>query len=205
MDSEAKIIACVSAAIRDVGLEPKEADSIRDIIGLGLHESIERLYPGTSKARHAEFAARYRDWFISDQATETALFPGASDTLVGLLNEGYRLAVATGKGRAGLDGDLASTGIEALFQTSRCADEAFSKPHPQMLLDIMDHLGVDAEHTVMIGDTAYDLEMARNAGTRAIAATYGAHAPERLIQFDPIASLNAITELPASLAELGTR
>jgi phosphoglycolate phosphatase len=98
---------------------------------------------------------------------------------------GFTLAVATGKSRQGLDRALKDSGVGPFFHASRCADEGFPKPHPDMLLYLMDKLDVDAQRTLMIGDTTHDLEMARSAGVPAVAAGYGAHPRERLEAEEP--------------------
>jgi phosphoglycolate phosphatase len=95
---------------------------------------------------------------------------------------------------------LVSHGLEALFSTTRCADDAPSKPHPQMLEDIMEELDASREQTLMIGDTAYDMEMARNAGVATVAVSCGMHDSRRLLEFDPLALLASIAELPAWLS-----
>ena len=108
------------------------------------------------------------------------LFDGVGEMLRDLAEEGYLLAVATGKSRRGLDYALDQTGLRGLFHATRTVDEAFSKPHPQMLLDILDELGVPPREAVMIGDTTYDLEMARSARTRAVGVCSGGHGREEL-------------------------
>ncbi|MCW8881859.1 MAG: HAD-IA family hydrolase, partial [Sedimenticola sp.] len=112
-----------------------------------------------------------------------------------LAEQDYLLAVATGKGRPGLNKVLEETGLKPLFHSTRCADETFSKPHPEMLLQIMDELGVEPDNTLMIGDTEYDLQMAINAKTHSLAVSYGVHEVERLNQFNPLGCLDDIAEL----------
>ncbi len=108
---------------------------------------------------------------------------------------GHQLAVATGKSRVGLDRALKASGLGPMFAATRCADETFSKPHPQMLLDLMDTLMTDPERTLMIGDTTHDTQMAANAGTRAVAVTYGAHPREELAAAGPHALVESVAEL----------
>jgi phosphoglycolate phosphatase len=117
-----------------------------------------------------------------------------------LAEQRYQLAVATGKGRRGLDKDMASHGLGPLFSTTRCADDAPSKPHPKMLMDIMDELDVARDETLMIGDTAYDMEMARNAGVAYVAVSCGVHDRQRLLEFDPLALLDSVADLPGWLS-----
>ncbi len=195
MDSEARIVACMRAAITDLSLEPRDDASIRNIIGLGLAEAISKLYPGSDTAFHTAMIDRYRYHFLTADQTQSELFAGAEQTLELLAEAGYLLAVATGKGRVGLDKVLKETGLERLFQATRCADETFSKPHPMMLEQIMDELGVEPQVTLMIGDTEYDMQMANNARAAALAVSYGVHEKERLLQHEPLHCIDAITEL----------
>jgi phosphoglycolate phosphatase len=129
------------------------------------------------------------------------LFDGVDGMLRDLADEGYLLAVATGKSRRGLDYALDQTGLREVFQATRTADEAFSKPHPQMLLDILDELGVSPREAVMIGDTTYDLEMARSARTHAVGVCSGGHGREELLRLEPLACLNQVVDLGTWLAE----
>ncbi len=195
MDSEARIVACVQAAARDLGLEVPTAGSSRNIIGLGLNEAVRTLFPGSDDVQVGRVVERYRYHFLVANKTPSALFPGAADVLNQLVEDDFLLAVATGKGRQGLDLVLKSTGLGPLFHTTRCADETFSKPHPQMLLQILEESGVEAGETLMIGDTEYDLQMAKNARVKSLAVSYGVHSRERLMQFEPLGCLDAINEL----------
>ncbi len=195
VDSEAKIVACVEETIAELDLEPRDSSLIRDIIGLGLGEALERLFPGVDAALAEEFVRRYRYWFLQGFGRESALFPGVREALAGLRADGYKLAVATGKGRVGLERELDVTELRGLFDATRCADETLSKPHPRMLLDLMRTLAVDSGETMMIGDTSYDLEMAQRAGTSSIAVSYGVHEVERLLQFGPVMTVDSIPEL----------
>ncbi len=199
MDSEARIVGALRAAVRDTGLPAREDRELRDIIGLGLIEACAALYPEHGYDDYHRLASAYKDRFFSAAARPAQLFDGAVATLERLAAAGYLLAVATGKSRSGLDQALRETGLARLIDASRCADEAGSKPHPRMLLELLDELGVAAPRAVMVGDTEYDLAMARAAGTRAVAVSYGVHAPERLLAFGPLACLDAIAELPALL------
>ncbi len=199
MDSEARIVDCVRRAIADVGAEPRGADQIRDIIGLGLREAVLRLYPQAEEGFVEAMSCAYRGHFLGDDAAASVLFPGARTVVERLFTEGYRLAVATGKGRRGLDKALSATGLGIWFHASRCADETRSKPHPQMLTELMEALEVPPERTLMIGDTVYDLEMAHNAGARGLAVSYGVHPLARLFDQGPAGHIDALGELPAWL------
>ncbi len=201
MDSEAKIVASASAALSDLSLSPLPRDRIRNIIGLGLREAVESLLPGRSDTFYRQYIDRYRHHFLEADTTPMPLFAGVAESLHDLRDQGYLLAVATGKSRRGLDRVLDETGLGQLFAATRCADEAPSKPHPGMLQELMDELQVRPRETLMVGDTEYDLQMVRDAGTSAIAVSYGVHARHRLLEFAPLACLDAISELNDWLAQ----
>ncbi len=200
MDSESRIVSCMRAAIIDLGLELPEDSRISHIIGLGLKEAISVLFPSADEALIKEVTGRYRHHFLYENSTPTPLFRGVKEVLHRLRSEGYLLAVATGKGRPGLDRVLNHSGLDQVFHATRCADDAFSKPHPDMLLQLLDELGVQAADALMIGDTAYDMQMANSAGTAALAVSYGVHSIERLLQYEPLGCLDAISEIPGWLS-----
>jgi phosphoglycolate phosphatase len=200
MDSEASIVTCMQGAIRDLGCEPRSDESIKNIIGLGLREAIDTLYPGSDDAFLKAMVDRYRYHFLGGGSDMAELFPGAAETIRELSEAGYLLAVATGKGRKGLDMVLEKSGLGQYFHATRCADETFSKPHPQMLEEVMEVLGAEPGETLMIGDTEYDMQMANNARTHALAVSYGVHNKERLMQHSPLHCLDAIVELGDWLA-----
>jgi len=197
MDSEAKIVRCMQAAAVDVGIPDPGAEAIRDIIGLGLNEAMQVLFPEQAPVRRAELVERYRRHFLELDTTGMPLFPGVTQGLTQLTQQGYLLAIATGKARRGLNRVLDDTGMRHLFVSSRCADEAFSKPHPQMLEDILDETGVDAGRALMVGDTVYDMEMARSAKVAGLAVSYGVHARERLLDCGALACLDSFPEVCA--------
>ena len=142
--------------------------------------------------------ARYRHHFLA-QGQAIPLFEGARETIAELHGAGYWLGIATGKNRAGLDRALESTGLKKYFHATRTADQTFSKPHPAMLLELMDELAVSAERTLMIGDTTHDVQMAQNAKVDAVAVGYGAHPPEQLQELNPLALVGDFAELRAWL------
>ncbi len=204
MDSEAQIVACMQAAIGDLNLASRDNDTVKNIIGLGLREAVAALYPEADADLVHALADRYREhWLSGDQ--QSLLFPGVETTLQLLKDEGFRLAVATGKGRHGLDKVLRETGLADLFEATRCADETRSKPHPLMLEQLMNELHCAPAQTIMVGDTEYDMEMARNAQAHPVAVSYGVHEWPRLQRHAPLTCLDNITELGDWLAELARR
>ena len=201
MDSEAQIVSCLHASIADLSLEPLSDDTVRNVIGLGLREAIDMLVPGRDEAFHRAFVEAYREhWFAHEGSS---LFAGVRDVLEITRENGLKLGIATGKARRGLLRVLEQTGLNGCFDATRCADETRSKPHPQMLLELMDELGVTPDQTLMVGDTEYDMEMATNAGAGKVAVRSGVHTEERLNRHGPLVCLDRITELPAWLAETG--
>jgi phosphoglycolate phosphatase len=195
MDSADKIVRCFESAVGDVGLPSPGAAAIRNIIGLGLNEAVATLLPQCDPEAQSRVVARYREHFLHLDQTEMPLFPGVRNGLASLAQRGYLLAVATGKARRGLSRVLRETGLEHLFVASRCADESFSKPHPQMLLDILEETGVVPAAALMVGDTVYDMQMARNARVDGLAVSYGVHERERLLAHGPVACLDSFPEV----------
>ena len=182
MDSEARIVACMQMAAEDCEIEVPSAEAARDIIGLGMMEAVTTLFQGIDVADAGRLVEAYRRHWLGDRLGASILFPGARE-LVGALSEaGSLLAVATGKSRRGLDMVLSETGLGTRFHATRCADEAHSKPHPQMLEELMVDLDTPPSRTLMIGDTEYDMQMAVNARVACVGVAHGVHAPERLIK-----------------------
>lgn len=200
MDSIGTIVACAQAMIRELKLEELPEETIRGTIGLGLRETIEVLVPGCDDALFETVVEAYRRHWHEAFRDRPVLFAGVEEMLRGLSEEGYLLAVATGKSRRGLDFSLEQTGLGPLFHATRTADEAFSKPHPQMLFDILNDLGLRPADALMIGDSTFDLEMARNAGTGGIGVCTGSHCREKLLQLEPLACLERVVDLPGWLA-----
>ena len=200
MDSEVQIVSCLQAAISDLSLEPMDDDTVKNVIGLGLREAIDTLVPGRDDSFHQAFIEHYRrHWFNS---TGSRLFEGVREMLT-ICRQQFLLGVATGKARRGLNKVLGETGLTATFAATRCSDEAPSKPHPQMLLDVMEALDVLPEQTIMVGDTEYDMEMATNAGVGKVAVTSGVHSKERLHRHAPMVCLEKISQMPSWMSDAG--
>jgi len=195
IDSEARIVNCLRAAIADLHLPERTPAQLSNVIGLGLQEALETLYPEGDAKTYQGLVERYRHHFLIQDDTPSEIFAGVEAMLAALRERDHYLAIATGKGRMGLDKALTETGLQGVFDFTRCADETRSKPHPQMLEEIMDRLGVSPQETVMIGDTEYDLQMANNAGTAALAVSYGVHDKQRLLACDPMACVDDVDAL----------
>jgi len=112
-----------------------------------------------------------------------------------LSRRGFKQGVATGKGRRGLNSALQHSGVAKYFKETRTVDECFSKPHPQMLDELMDAFVVTPERTLMIGDSTYDLQMAQNADVSYLAVTFGAHSSEKLLKYHPKGIFNTFSDL----------
>jgi phosphoglycolate phosphatase len=202
MDSTAVIVKSIQSSCRDLGLPVPDDARAGHVIGLGLKDALTYAVPELALADYPKMAERYSHHYRAHDSVLTP-FAGAEDMLRELADAGFLLAVATGKSRAGLDRVLNSTGLGELFSMSRCADETFSKPHPAMLLELMDQLGVVPARTLMIGDTTHDLQMAINAGVPGLGVTYGAHPKQQLIELKPLATVDDIGELAAWLRTNG--
>jgi phosphoglycolate phosphatase len=185
--------AFVSAAAQ-VGLPKVPAENVTNIIGLGLKESIHAVYGDIAPDLAQKLAQQYSaNYYAGEQAIP--LFEGAKNTILELHRKGYKVAVATGKGRRGLNLALQNVGLTQYFHGTRTVDECHSKPHPQMLDELMDEFVATPERTLMIGDTGYDMQMAANAGVPAVAVTFGAHSREKLLSYNCIQMFNQFNEL----------
>jgi phosphoglycolate phosphatase len=194
VDSTGHIAQSLQAAAADLNLTVPSDREAKHIIGLGLVDALTYLFPALGSEQYPALAERYRHHYLSGD-DKVQLFGGAYEALVNLREAGFRLAVATGKARRGLDRALQSTNMMSIFHASRCADEGLPKPHPDMLLYLIETMGVTAQSTLMIGDTSHDLLMARNAGVEALAVSYGAHPADSLTEHSPLACLSSFTEL----------
>lgn len=194
LDSAGAIVRAIQSACVDLNLPVPDDARARHVIGLGLADALQHAVPELKPDNYQAMIARYRHHYLGgDHALK--LFDGVPEMLQRLSAAGHLLAVATGKSRLGLERALDHSGLRPLFQASRCADECHSKPHPQMLQELMTEFGMAAASTVMIGDTSHDLLMASNACVDSLAVTYGAHPHEHLLEHKPVICLNSIQEL----------
>ncbi len=184
VDSQAQIHAAMTRAFEAHGLPVLPRETVLSIVGLSLPDAIARLVSDPDVALHAALARSYREAFFAMRAQQTApLYPGARDALERLAGrDDLVLGVATGKSRRGLDHVLAAHGLAGLFRTTQVADDHPSKPHPAMLRAALAETGIDPADAVMIGDTSYDMEMGRAAGTRRLGVAWGYHAPAALAE-----------------------
>ena len=196
-DSESLIVIGMQNAIRDLNLQAREDAEIGQLIGLSLQEGMRRLYPELDTAALIRLLTSYRKGFVVDGRREAPLFAGARAALQRLSAGGHRLAVATGKTRAGLDRSLRThRDLATPFAATRTADETANKPDPRMLLELLEDAGVPAERALMIGDTEYDAAMASAIGMPMLGVTCGVHAPERILGAGAMALIETVAALP---------
>lgn len=195
MDSTGRIVQCLAAAAADVALPALPPERLASIIGLGLYEAIRDLYPAATDERVEAMRQCYATHFIAAEQVPSPLFPGALATLETLGAAGVMLAVATGKSRKGLDRVWGHTQLGRHFHASRCADETYSKPHPAMVQELLAEFDCTPAQALVVGDTAFDMEMAARAGVDRIGVTYGAHPVEKLQPYAPLAMLDRIDAL----------
>ena len=201
-DSTRLIVRCIQAAVVDVGgARPSDGDAAW-VIGLGLGEALARVAPDVPRDKYPELGARYRHHYMRHH-DDLVLFDGVLPLLDALRDRGHKLAVATGKSRSGLDAALATTALQGRFHGSRTADETYGKPHPRMLLELMEEQGTAPERTLMIGDTTHDLELARNAGCASVAVSYGAHRSDSFGALQPLYVAHSVAGLRTWLLENG--
>ncbi|SFM09488.1 HAD family hydrolase [Variovorax sp. OV329] len=201
-DSTQIIVRCIQAAVVDVGgARPSDTDAAW-VIGLGLGEALARVAPDVPRDKYPELGSRYRHHYLRHH-DDLVLFDGVLPLLDVLRGRGYKLAVATGKSRSGLNAALATTALQGRFDGSRTADETLGKPHPRMLLELMEEQGTSPERTLMIGDTTHDLQLARNAGCPSVAVSYGAHPIDSFGALEPLYVAHSVAGLQAWLLENG--
>ncbi|MCU7998065.1 HAD family hydrolase [Shewanella sp. SM95] len=217
MDSIGKIITCIENMAKALQLPiPTESD-IRDIIGLSMTEALRVLFPeglncSASSAysqplhsnnafsqgendQYQQMRAEFKAQYLHLDTTPTPLFVQTPALIDDLHSQGYKLAVATGKARAGLDRVFEQTGLGRYFVASRCADEVHSKPHPEMISSLLKELNIAPNRALMVGDSLLDLTMAANAGIDSVGVTYGAHSAEKLLRAKPIALIDSPKQL----------
>ncbi len=197
-DSVGHIVRAMQGASEAVGLSVPSAHAVRGIIGLALPEAAATLFPRDRQLWVALVDA-YRDFYLSGEQAPVALFPGVREALDSWRAQGFRLAVATGKGRNGLARILEQHDMLDYFDATRCADEAVSKPDPAMLYQLLDELGASSSTALMVGDSGFDIQMAHNAGMRALAVSYGAQSREQLLAFGPMDCIDVFAEMPVWL------
>ena len=195
MDSIGRIVSSMQAAARNTNLLVPSDYDVKQIIGLSLDPAFNTLFPGVTTSQRQQLFEHYRDHYMYHDTTPSPLFDGVEQVLKQLKQQNVLLAVATGKARKGLQRMFAETGLAQYFDTSRCADEAQSKPHPDMLQQILLELDIKAEQAIMVGDTSHDMKMAQAIAMPRVGVTHGVHGRDVLSQFAPKAIIDTMPEL----------
>lgn len=184
VDSQHNIVSAMAGAFTAAELVPPERHRILSIIGLSLPQAVAVLAPDLPPHIHHHVAEGYKKAFQGmrgEGAVSEPLYDGIADLVHALHADGWMLGVATGKSDRGLNLCLTHHGLIDRFVTLQTADRHPSKPHPSMVEQAMADAGASPETTVMIGDTTFDMEMAVNAGVRALGVGWGYHAPDMLV------------------------
>lgn len=200
-DGQAAVCNAMALTFEACGLEPPGNHAVRRIVGLSLPQAIMQLAPDEEPELHMFAVSQYKHFFFEARKAgqvQEPLFPGIADLVTRLHGNGWTLGVATGKSDRGLGVTLAIHGLTPYFTTLQTADRHPSKPHPSMIEAALSEALVPAEQAVMIGDTVFDVEMARAAGVRAIGVAWGYHAPDELLA----AGAEAVARDAAHLEEL---
>jgi phosphoglycolate phosphatase len=208
VDSQHVIVACMHAAFAGEGMPPPAPAAVRQVIGLPLEECMVRLAPDQAPACHDRLVGHYKDSFFTlrqNPAHHEPLFDGAREAIDALEAAGFVLGIATGKARRGLNAVLDRLNLTHRFATIQTSDIAPGKPHPAMLERAMAETGFDAADTVMIGDTTYDIQMARSARAAAVAVSWGYHPTSELRAAGAHMVVETFNELSQGLCELRWR
>ena len=206
VDSQRAISLAMSEAFVEAGLAPPPAAHVRRVVGLRLEEAVARLHEEGDYDQVVRVADGYRRSFARLRGSpdfDEPLFEGAREAIEALDAAGLFLAIATGKNRRGLVASLERHGLHGRFTSLKTADDGPGKPHPAILLDAMAEVGAEAEETVLIGDTTYDMQMARSAaGARALGVSWGYHGAGELMDSGAAAVLDDFAQIWPALADL---
>ena len=199
-DSVQRIGYCLRLAAHDQQLPIPSPEAAREIVGLGMREALEQLFPGIESDQVTRLRDSYAEHFVREDAEPSPFFPGALEALEHFREQGFILAVATGKSRKGLDRVLAKLEMSDFFHATACADETASKPDPLMLSTLLNAQSLAPEAAMMIGDTVFDMAMAQEIAMPRLAVSYGAHHATRLLTYDPIACVDHCEEFKSCIS-----
>ena len=205
VDSQWTIIGAMHKAFAGLHLPRPSEDAIRRVVGLSLHETMTRLWPDGTDVEYEGLIEGYRSAFFEMRSApdyEEPLFPGVDAVLDHIEAVGMLAGVATGKSLRGLEATLARHGIQDRFVTLQTADQNPGKPHPAMVQRAIAEAGVESRETVVVGDTTYDVEMARAAGTYAVGVSWGYHPVEELHAAGAHAVIDRFEDLADTLTSL---
>ena len=195
VDSTARIVDAMQMAIVENDMSSLTDHAIQQIIGLGLPEALKVLWPDITDAQSLKMQKCYVANFSHYSDVDVGFFAQAHEIFEQLKQMGYVLAVATGKTRRGLDEMLDGMGVRDVFDITRCADETASKPSPRMLQEILRELNITHQQALMVGDTSFDLDMAKNIDMDSIGMTHGAHESKILTASGAKALCHDLTDL----------
>lgn len=195
MDSIGRIVSSMKTAAAQAGLALPEDEAAKGIIGMSLLTAIETLFPQANSQTKLAVANGYSEAYLGSDLTPAPMFEGTLELLNQLKTMGYKLAVATGKSRRGLDKVLQETGLSGFFDSTATADEHESKPDPSMIHSLLTELEACPTRTMMVGDSRMDIEMAHAAGVASVAVGCGAQTLEQLSHFAPTHQLTHTCEL----------
>ncbi|WOG25781.1 HAD-IA family hydrolase [Endozoicomonas sp. 8E] len=195
IDSVPNIVTALVKAAKSMALPVLSNETYKSIIGLSLGEAVTKLYPELDDGQVAAYREAYRSFHLELEQKPSRPFPGVTRGLEHLKGTRIKMAVATGKKRAGLERSMTANGYQSYFEASRTADDAHSKPHPMMLEQLLAGFGVTADQALMVGDSGFDMAMAANAGMDSVAVTYGAQDEGKLKEYDPVHTVDSFDEL----------
>lgn len=205
VDGQHAIIAAMDAGCGAVGLPPPPSAVVRRIVGLPLVEGVARLASGADPQTVMRIAEAYKAAFQANRQSGSQpepLYPGLREALDALESAGCLLGIATGKSRRGLLATLHHHGLTDRFVTLQTSDLLPGKPNPDMVHQAMAEAAADPAGTVVVGDTTYDVHMARNAGVRCVGVSWGYHAPEELYAAGAALVVDAFQDVPAAVLDL---
>jgi phosphoglycolate phosphatase len=195
MDSISKIVETMQSSAKYFGFPVPDYDQAKDVIGISLLPALKQLFNIQDEKVALELLHTYKKHFKDHSQTSSPLFNGAIELLEKLTQQGYILAVATGKGRQGLEHNWHHSNANHFFSTSRTADDAQSKPSPDMLQQILSELNLSADQVLMVGDTTYDMAMAEAINMDRIGVSFGVHSADMLQKHKPLTVIDSLDEL----------
>jgi phosphoglycolate phosphatase len=204
VDGQADVCWAMERAFARAGLAAPDNSAVRRIVGLSLPAAVRALAPDLTDDQNRAVTEYYRSSFRArreEGLLDEPLYDGIAELLAGLRDAGWSLAVATGKSDRGLTACLATHGIADLFVSLQTADRHPSKPHPAMLEAALFEAGAQPHEAVMIGDTSFDMLMARSAGVRGLGVAWGYHAPAELIASGALSVAESVAALERALEE----
>jgi phosphoglycolate phosphatase len=191
VDSNDLVASCAQDIARELQIPIPDISIIRAGLGMLLKDFCEHVFPNYDWQIIRDMFYRY----YTPENLAKHFFHGALETLVTLRHQGFILAMATNTSRAKIEAMLTQANSTQLFATLRCGDDGCTKPDPQMLYGLLDELGIKKEDALMIGDTHYDMQLAKNAAVDVLAVAYGHESPDMFAAYKPIGYLNDIREL----------